>query len=104
MVNSLAKKSNILNNQYTLDNSSVLQTECLKYLGVLIDQKTLFSSCFFYSHTMKYLALLHSIAFSLLIIDGIWMLYTAFGGSKLEYAPISAGSYNYILGSLTLIL
>jgi len=53
---------------------------------------------------MKYLALIHSVAFSLLIIDGILMLYTAFDESKLEYAPVSGGSYNYILSPLTLIL
>ena len=42
VVNSLARKSSVLNNQYPLDNSSVLQTECLKDLGVLIDQKLYF--------------------------------------------------------------
>jgi hypothetical protein len=52
---------------------------------------------------MKYLALIHSIAFSLKIIVGILMLYTVFDGSKLEYAPVSGGSYNYILGPLALI-
>jgi hypothetical protein len=53
---------------------------------------------------MKYLALIHSVVFSLLIVDDILMLYTAFDGSELEYAPVSGGSYNYILGPLTLIL
>jgi hypothetical protein len=39
VVNSFARKSSIMNYHYTLDNSSVLQTECLNVLGVLIDQK-----------------------------------------------------------------
>jgi hypothetical protein len=53
---------------------------------------------------MKYLALIRSVAFFLLIIDCILMLYTAFDGSKFEYAPVSGGSYNCILGPLNLIL
>jgi hypothetical protein len=52
---------------------------------------------------MKYLAFIHSVVFSLLIIDDVLMLYTAFDGSELEYAPVSGGSYIYILGPLTLI-
>jgi hypothetical protein len=39
VVNSLARKSSILNYQYILDSSSVLQTGCLKDLGVFIEQK-----------------------------------------------------------------
>jgi len=42
---------------------------------------------------MKYLALIHSVAFSLLIIDGILMLYTAFDESKLQYAPVYMGAH-----------
>jgi len=54
-------------------------------------------------HIMKYLALIHCFACSLLIIDGILMLYTALDGSKPEIAPVSGGFYNYTLGPLTLI-
>jgi hypothetical protein len=54
--------------------------------------------------TTKYLALIHSIVFSLLIIEEILMLYTAFDGCELEYAPVSWASYNYILCQFTLII
>jgi hypothetical protein len=47
VVNSFARKSSVLNYQYTLDNSSALQTDCLKDLGVLIDQKFYFLRAIF---------------------------------------------------------
>jgi hypothetical protein len=52
---------------------------------------------------MKYLALIHSIPVSFLIIDDIMMLYTVLNGSKFENAPVSVGSHNYTGGPLTLI-
>jgi len=47
LVNSFARKSSILNYQYNFNNSSVLQTEFLKDLGVLIDQKLNFLHAIF---------------------------------------------------------
>jgi hypothetical protein len=48
--------------------------------------------------------IIHSIVFSLLIIDEILMLDTTFDGCELEYTPISWASCNYILGQFTLIM
>jgi hypothetical protein len=39
---SFSRKTTILNYQYRLGNSFILRTDCIKDLGILIDQKSIF--------------------------------------------------------------
>jgi hypothetical protein len=66
----------------------ILRTDCIKDLGVRIDCKL---HChhhvdFLFSHALKILRLILTLAFCFSTIDSLLMLYFALVRSKLEYA------------------
>jgi hypothetical protein len=94
---SFIRKTNFLNYQYRLENSFILRTDCIKYLGVYIDCKLNFYHHvdFLFSHAMKLLRLIRTLIFSFSTPDSLLMLHFALVKSKLEYASVAWNCYNY---------
>jgi hypothetical protein len=87
---SFARKTNVLNYQYRLGNTFILQTGCIKDLDVHIGCKLHFHHHVdFFSHALKLLVLIRTITFSFSTLDSLLMLYFALVRSKLEYASVA---------------
>jgi hypothetical protein len=75
---SFARKTNVLNYQYSLGNSFLLRTDGITDLGMHIDCTLHFHRHvdFIFSHALKLLGLIRTITFSFSTIDGLLMLWS----------------------------
>jgi hypothetical protein len=87
------RKTTVLNYQYKLGNTLILQTDSVKDLDVHIDCELdcHFHVYFLFSHAMQLLGLIYTLAVSFFAIDNLETLrvYFAFARFRVEYASLS---------------
>jgi hypothetical protein len=88
---SFSWKTNPLVYDYKLCQSSITRTDCIKDLGVLIDNKLHFHEHInhIFSQCIKHLGLIRTITFNFSSLECMLRLYVTLIRSKLEYASLS---------------
>jgi hypothetical protein len=85
---SLTRKTNSIRFNYYVSGVSILGTDCIKDLGVMLDSKLYFHSHVYYVHSqrLRILGIIRYITYNFSSLDSLVVLYNALVRSKLEYA------------------
>jgi hypothetical protein len=89
------RKTNSIHFNYYVDNLLIVQADCVKDLGVMLDSKLHFHRHidYLYSRALELLGLIRFITYNFSSLDCLQVLYTALVRSNLEYASVA---WNYL--------
>jgi hypothetical protein len=87
---SFTRKTNSICFNYFVSGVSILHTDCIEDLGVMLDSKLHFHSHVDYLHSqgLRTLGLIHYIMYNFSSIDSLVVLYNSLVRSRLEYASV----------------
>jgi hypothetical protein len=87
---SFTRKTNSTCFNYFVSGVSILRSDCIKDMGVMLDSKLHFHSHVDYLHSqgLRALGLIRYIAYNFSFIDTLVVLYNAFVMSRLEYTSV----------------